>query len=655
MLNAFYPVVAGRTSDSLRRSRMLYQVQVDQIALQDIQEQLSTGLRYSRISEDPTSAIRVLGLQSDQEFNLQVQSNLRTSQGFLTATESNLSELQSLINEARGLAVGSIDSTRTQTEREAIGSQIDAILERAMSIGNSRFLDRSLFAGGKVRNSPLSEFQGHIRFGGNELDLLAASDLGNLVEHNITSQSAFGVLSEGVTSNVDLNPSITPATRISDLNSGRGIPTGAIQFSNGNEQVIIDLDGVSSIREIKERIDSVSVDGRQLELSINSNGLELNYADGLPGTLRVSDVGVGAVAAALGLETNAPSPTLPIVGGDLDPILRLTTQVSQFDDGNGFDLQGGILIRQGDQDFRVELAQAQTVEDIINRINRSGAAVIADLDPSTNQLRVRSYESGTDFSIGESQGTLATRLGLRTFNAQTRVADLNYGRGLLTGDGPDLELQRIDGNAIQVELQGAITIQDVLDRINLHVDNQVPTQKITASLNASGNGITLTSPGGGTEPLTVRVSGGSEAAWNLGLLPFGETERTATFDGTSYVLAGSDSNPQEVRGIFNSLVRLRNAVFDSDLDGISRAAQTLDEDIDRLSKARGDLGIEQQRIDSLILISESKSINIQSQVSEERDADLAQVISELTSRQAAQEASLNLLGQTARLSLFDFL
>jgi flagellin-like hook-associated protein FlgL len=37
------------------------------------------------------------------------------------------------------------------------------------------------------------------------------------------------------------------------------------------------------------------------------------------------------------------------------------------------------------------------------------------------------------------------------------------------------------------------------------------------------------------------------------------------------------------------------------------------------------------------------------------DADLASVISELTHRQAALQASIQLMGQTARMTLFDYL
>ena len=103
MLSSFYPVVAGRTSDANSRYRSLYQVQSGRIAIQDLEQQLSTGLRFSLPSQDPSAAIRVIGLQRELEFRDQTLRNLDSSQGYLNATESNLANAQDIVTELRGL------------------------------------------------------------------------------------------------------------------------------------------------------------------------------------------------------------------------------------------------------------------------------------------------------------------------------------------------------------------------------------------------------------------------------------------------------------------------------------------------------------------------------------------------------------------------
>ncbi len=591
MLSSFFPVVPGRTSDALRRYRSVYQLNVDQAALGNLEEQLSTGRRFNRPSEDPSAAIRVIGLQRDQEFKTQALQNLKSSQSFLDITESTLNQAQSLMNDARGLAVEANNNTLSDTERAGLVSQVDAILQRMVTLGNTRFQDRYLLAGGKVDTVPFSLNGSQVQFKGDNLDLLTIADESDFVAHNVVSQTAFGVRSSAVVSTIDLNPGVLPSTRLSDLNSGLGIAKGAIQFSDGTNQVSLDISGTETLQDVRDLISGVSLGGRTLQASLSANGLDIDYADAGGGVLRVTDIGIGTSAKDLGIETSVPIPSLPIQGGDLDPIVRRTTTIAQLQANTGLDLQGGIEIIQGTKRFRVELSNAQTVEDMLNAIERTGAGVKASITEDGRSLQVRSIESGTDFSIQESQGDLASRLGLRTFGAGTRLDQLNHGRDFQLSQGPDLFLEKIDGQRIQIDLEGAVTIQDVIDRINLNVSNQDPLTKITASVHPIKNSLVLSSPStGGTQAMKIIVGGGSEAAWSLGLVPQGETEAIANLNGTEYEVVGIDPNPQEVEGIFNTLIRLRNSIADGDSPQIARATELLDADLDRMSLARGALG-----------------------------------------------------------------
>ncbi len=180
MLSSFFPVVPGRTSDALRRYRSVYQLNVDQAALGNLEEQLSTGRRFNRPSEDPSAAIRVIGLQRDQEFKAQALQNLKSSQSFLDISESTLNQAQSLMNDARGLAVEANNNTLSDTERAGLVSQVDAILQRMVTLGNTRFQDRYLLAGGKVDTVPFSLNGSQVQFKGDNLDLLTIADESDL-------------------------------------------------------------------------------------------------------------------------------------------------------------------------------------------------------------------------------------------------------------------------------------------------------------------------------------------------------------------------------------------------------------------------------------------------------------------------------------------
>ncbi|MGH7134564.1 MAG: beta strand repeat-containing protein, partial [Pirellulales bacterium] len=97
--------------------------------------------------------------------------------------------------------------------------------------------------------------------------------------------------------------------------------------------------------------------------------------------------------------------------------------------GAAFD-QTGIQIVNGGKTYTVSFSGAKTIEDVLNDINTAGADVLAQINSSGTGINVQSRLSGSDFSIGENGGQTATQLGIRTFNANTALSDLNYGQGV---------------------------------------------------------------------------------------------------------------------------------------------------------------------------------------------------------------------------------
>lgn len=662
MLNSFYPVVAGRTSDSQSRYRTLYQVQAGKIGITRLQDELATGKRILAPSDDPTAAIRVIGLQREQEFRDQALVNLQSSIQFLNATEANLVNIQNVITDMRGLSVAASSNVISDEERQGMLTEINSSINRLISTTNTKYQDRYLFSGGSVATSTVALNRDLVQFQGNDNSLLSIADDGQYMTHNVTGQKALGLMSTSVVSTANLSPAPVASTRLADLNLGNGVSPGAIGFTDGVETVTVDTANASSIKDILDKVNGkVKLSGRDVTLSLQSNGtLSVNYADGLPGVLRISDVGTGQTATELGIATNVPAPTLPIDGGKLNPILRLTTKLSQLIDGAGFNATEGFRITQGNRNYTITIGTAETIEDVFNAIHRSGASIRADITPDGQSIRLRSTESGSDFSIGENGGQLAERLGIRTLTAQTRLDQLNHGRGVSIGDGAEIVLTRSDGTTFSVDLTGSTTMQDVIDKVNSNVQNQTAALKITMSLNSVGNGLTLSSPpapaGTATPvPISIYALRGSQAAWDLGLIPPGLDRKDGVLSLNGSQIVGTDPNPQEVRGVFNSLLRLREALTKNDAGQIARASNLLEEDLDRLSGSRGSLGISLQQIDDLQRNHEDRQNELKSAESLNLDADMASVITELNARQVAYEAGLKLLANNSKLSIFDYI
>lgn len=653
---SFYPAASVRTSNSLSNYRMLFQVNSDQSAIQRLQLQLSTGRRFQTPSEDISAAIKVLSSQRQQEFRTQTEVNLKQADSILSVTETNLAQTQSLLNQVRATAVEAANNTLSDDQRTALLNQVDGVLSRLTEIANAKFGDQYIFAGSNVRTDPVSLNNNTVVFSANNEKLNTISDYNAVVTTNVTAQEVFGVRSNELIGTADLNPSVDEETPLSILNLGNGIRKGAIRLSSGTEAVELDLSNAHNLGEVVDSISNVSLGGRQLVATLSATGIDIDYVDGGGGLLRIDDVGSGATATDLGINNTDSGSLSPSIGTDLNPTLTPTTKVSQLFGGAGLPTGLSMRITQGGKNYIVNTNSLDTVEDLLNRIERTGANVDASIDPTGRFLQVQSYESGSKLSIGENGDTLATLLGLRSMTEDTPLSQLNGGDGVsLNTTGDDLVITRNDGTTFRVSLTGSQTVGDVIERINNNVGNFTAATRVEASLATVGNGIVLTSQSG-AQAVSVTSAGGSQAATGLGWTDKDNITKQSTVSGSGdFVIGGRDVSGVEVDGVFNSLLKLRSAISNEDYASMESIWGSMDLDLERLSIARGFVGTRQQDIASRLEKSQDEVVQLKTIESDNADTDLAGVISELSQRQAALTASLQLLGQTARNTLFDYL
>ncbi|HZN34235.1 MAG TPA: flagellin, partial [Pirellulaceae bacterium] len=180
--------------------------------------------------------------------------------------------------------------------------------------------------------------------------------------------------------------------------------------------------------------------------------------------------------------------------------------------------------------------------------------------------------------------------------------------------------------------------------------------QVVARLAPGGNGVELFDGNvGGAGQLQVLQAFGSNAAWDLGLVPAGAQSATATSTPGGDTLTAPDVNPLEVSGLFNSLLRLKNSLENFDRAEVERAINLLDQDFDRVNFARGEIGARGRTLETVESHLEDEEILLKSNLADEIEIDLAEAITNLTARQAAYQASLSLSSNLFQLSLFNFL
>jgi flagellar hook-associated protein 3 FlgL len=647
------PVSTVRTSAPLTTQRLLFQLNADQLKIQNQYDQLSTGRRVLRLSDDPAAAGRAIAIHRGIDRGRQLVRNATSTEAFYQATDSALARVDNALIEARGVAVQSAQTINSDDERAALAATIEQTLHAVFAAGNALFRDHQLL-GGFLNDGSAFEFdEKEIVFRGNDAVARTALGAGEPSPISVNGNQALGAFAtfhEGD----PLNAAIDHQSRLVDLRLGKGVTPGAIRISGGNNWQELDLRDASTIGDIVDIISTVEVEGRTLAASLTSDGIRIEYADGLAGTLAIDDAQGGTMAEELAIINPDGIVAPPLIGDRLSPRITANTKISDLDGGAGLDLSAGIQILQGSDVFTVDLADVETVGDVLIQINRSGADVRGELNQVDGTIRMRSLRSGVDYSIGENGGDAARQLGLRTATEETRLQDLGKGRGIsLNPDGEDLVITRPDGVELNLNLSGLETVDDVINLIRDHPLNQ-DTLRVLVDLNDFGNGLQLKAPPG-ADPLRIRQVGLSDAGIRLGLIPPGNSEVSGSIVGSVDTIVGVDYVPRDAGGALDTLLRMHTAVRNGDIPEIERLQALLDVDLDRASRTRGRVGVWNQNLRQLKVASEDTVIQLQSQLSDELDADLATVISDLNQRQVSLEASLRVIGQTTQLTVLDFL
>jgi flagellin-like hook-associated protein FlgL len=340
-----------------------------------------------------------------------------------------------------------------------------------------------------------------------------------------------------------------------------------------------------------------------------------------------------------------------LTGGDLDPVVTLSTPVAALNGGGGVDPSGIVITnatRQVTYEARLTFAGVESLGDIIEAINTSGTYVRARINVDGWGIDVYSSLNGARLSIQENGGSSAQQLGILLPLERVKLRDLNNGRGVSTVYGEDFRITTRDGTTIDVDISNCRTVQDVIDAINDDPEN--PGTLVAQVDPVTGDRLQIIDSGPDTGVnLQVQMLNGSYAARNLGI------EGSVPNPGDT--LTGTALSPLGVQSdsIFTALVNLRDALWENDGVAIGNCQQLLREGMDGVLDARAESGARMSRLEMAQRRLEEEKVQMQRLLSGVVDADLAEVATRFQQQQIVLQAGLAAAARILQLSLFNFL
>jgi flagellar hook-associated protein 3 FlgL len=116
--------------------------------------ELSSGLSVNQPSDNPTAAALLVENNDQATFNAGYLQSLSTIQGQLSTADSTMSSVTTALQQALSLGVEAANGTLSASDRAAVANQLQGIQSQLVSLANTAYQGKFLFAGTDTNAAP---------------------------------------------------------------------------------------------------------------------------------------------------------------------------------------------------------------------------------------------------------------------------------------------------------------------------------------------------------------------------------------------------------------------------------------------------------------------------------------------------------------------
>ncbi|MER2108703.1 MAG: flagellar hook-associated protein FlgL [Solibacillus sp.] len=136
-----------RVTQSMLSSNMLRNLNTSYGKMGKLQEQMNSGSKINRPSDDPVVAVKGMQYRVEVDKVEQYQRNINTAHTWLDTSDEALSQVSSSLHRVRELVVQAANDTNTPEEREKVAAEITQIKAQMRDLANTKVGENYLFSG----------------------------------------------------------------------------------------------------------------------------------------------------------------------------------------------------------------------------------------------------------------------------------------------------------------------------------------------------------------------------------------------------------------------------------------------------------------------------------------------------------------------------
>ena len=182
-----------RINNRIISNNILQNLQRNLNQLSKVQDQMSSGKRVSKPSDDPIGVAQILSFKTTIAEQEQHIKNMEDAKSWIDLSESALDNATAVLQRARELSVYGASDSMPDDSRKALANEADQLVEELVQVANAIYGDRYVF-GGSITDKPPFEYDASgpaVNYRGNNSSLQWEVAPGVELKVNATGEEVF--------------------------------------------------------------------------------------------------------------------------------------------------------------------------------------------------------------------------------------------------------------------------------------------------------------------------------------------------------------------------------------------------------------------------------------------------------------------------------
>jgi flagellar hook-associated protein 3 FlgL len=161
--------------------------------MRTLNETISSGRKYTTLSDDPVSLISALEIRSIIDETKQYERNVTYGILWTDSAEIALRQTDEILSRAREIAVQMANATQSAATRASAAIEVGHLIEQVVALGNSQVAGEYIFSGQKTNIVPFTydSVAGTVTYNGDENDIDIRVGRNNSATINKNGKDAF--------------------------------------------------------------------------------------------------------------------------------------------------------------------------------------------------------------------------------------------------------------------------------------------------------------------------------------------------------------------------------------------------------------------------------------------------------------------------------